>query len=117
MSWNEHTNICTYRVKAGAREEFLALLQKHWPTLHEHGLVTDTPALHFEAKVGGKQHNESGTTFTEILSWKRADGPELAHHTPAVMAIWEPMGALVEEREGHPGMEFPAYVPVTFDDH
>ena len=117
MDYNEHTNICTYRVKAGAREEFLALLEKHWPTLHQHGLVTDTPALHFEAKVGGKAHNESGTTFTEILSWKTADGPELAHHTPAVMAIWEPMGALVEDRDGRPGMEFPAYVPVTFDDH
>lgn len=117
MSWNEHTNICTYRVKAGAREEFLGLLEKHWPTLHQHGLATDTPAIHFEAKVGGDPHKESATTFVEIFSWSRADGPGIAHNTPAVMAIWEPMGALVEERDGRPSMEFPAYTPISFDDH
>src|SRR5215468_4229813 len=104
MTWNEYTNICTYRVKPGARDRFIELLRKHWP------------ALHFEAEVGGQgRHNESGTTFVEIFSWSRPDAPQLAHNTPAVMAVWEPMGPLVEARDGRPAMEFPSYRPLDLD--
>ena len=78
MDWNEHTNICTYRVKAGARDEFVALLRVHWPVLRENGLATDTPAIFFEADVGGdNRHNDQGTTFVEIGSeivWQPSDG-------------------------------------------
>ena len=110
MAWNELTNICTYRVKEGARAQFLELLKKHWPTLHAAGLATDTPALHFEAAPrGDSQHDEKGTTFVEIFAWARPDAPGLAHQMPEVMAVWEPMGALVEERDGRPAMEFPNY--------
>src|SRR5262245_58403970 len=78
MSWNEYTNICTYRVKPGARGQFIELLRKHWPALRDAGLATATPALHFEADVGGQsRHNESGTTFAEIFSWSRPDAPSL----------------------------------------
>ena len=112
MDWNEHTNICTYRVKPGAREKFIDLLRKHWPTLRDVGLATDTPALCFEAVSGGEsRHNESGTTFVEIFSWSRPNAPQVAHNMPAVMAVWEPMGALVEARDGRPAMEFPSYRP------
>jgi hypothetical protein len=117
MAWNEHTNICIYRVKAGARDAFIALLRKHWPALRAAGLATDTPALHFEAQIGGdSRHNETGTTFVEIFSWSRPDAPDIAHNTPAIMAVWEPMGALVEERDGRPAMEFPTYRPLNLDD-
>jgi hypothetical protein len=116
MTWNDYTNICTYRVKPGARDRFIELLRKHWPALRDAGLATATPALHFEAEVGGQsRHNESGTTFVEIFSWSRPDAPQLAHNTPAVMAVWEPMGALVEARDGRPAMEFPNYRPLNLD--
>ena len=116
MTWNEHTNICTYRVKPGARDKFIALLRKHWPALRAAGLATDTPALHFEATVGGdNRHNETGTTFVEIFSWSGPEASQLAHNSPAVMAVWEPMGALVESRDGRPGMEFPSYRPLNLD--
>jgi hypothetical protein len=115
MAWNEYTNICTYRVKPGARERFIELLRRHWPALRDAGLATDTPALHFEAEIGDGPHNESGTTFVEIFSWSRADAPRIAHTTPVIMAVWEPMGALVEERDGRPGMEFPNYRPLNLD--
>jgi hypothetical protein len=69
-----------------------------------------------QARVGGEsRHNESGTTFVEIFSWSRSDAPQLAHNTPAVMAVWEPMGALVEARDGRPAMEFPNYRPLHLD--
>lgn len=107
--WNDHTNICTYRVKLGARDQFIELLRRHWPTLRDAGLATDTPALHFEAQVGGGKHNEAGTTFVEIFSWTSSDSADLAHRMPEVMAVWEPMGALVEARDSRPGMEFPNF--------
>lgn len=116
MSWNDHTNICTYRVKAGKREQFIALLQKHWPALREAGLVTDTPALHFEAHIGGGRHNEAGTTFVEIFCWADDEAQNIAHNSAGVMAVWEPMGALVEARGGRPGMEFPAYRPLNLNE-
>lgn len=116
MTWNEHTNICTYRVKAGAREQFISLLRKHWPALRDAGLATNTPALHFEAEVGSdSRHNETGTTFVEIFSWSGPDAQRVAHDTPAIMAVWEPMGALVEARDGRPAMEFPTYRPLRLD--
>lgn len=113
MSWNEHTVICTYRVKEGAREAFLALLRRHWPTLRAAGLATDRPALHLESvSEGDSEHDEQGTTFVEIFSWATAESADLAHRMPEVMAIWEPMGGLVEERGGRPAMEFPHYRPL-----
>lgn len=116
MNWNQHTNICTYRVKPGAREKFIALLRKHWPALRAAGLVNDTPALHFEAEVKGNgQNDQTGATFVEIFSWSRPDALQLVHNTPAVMALWEPMGALVEARDGRPGMEFPNCRPLDLD--
>ena len=103
-------------MKPGARDKFLVLLRKHWPALRAAGLATDTPAVHFEATVGGdSRHNETGTTFVEIFSWTSADAPQVAHNTPAVMAVWEPMGALVEARDGRPAMEFPNYKPLKLD--
>jgi hypothetical protein len=113
--WNEHTNICTYRVKPGARDQFLELLRKHWPTLHKAGLATGTPAVHFEAVPSGSRHDESGTTFVEIFSWSSAEAPNIAHSTPEIMAVWEPMGGLVEARDGRPAMEFPNFRPLRLD--
>ncbi|HKU99876.1 MAG TPA: hypothetical protein VJR58_31565 [Vineibacter sp.] len=116
MTWNDHTVVCTYRVKPGAREAFLTLLRKHWPALRDAGLATATPALHFEAVVGGdSRHNETGTTFVEIFSWSGPEASQIAHNMPAVMAVWEPMGALVEARDGRPAMEFPSYRPLDLD--
>ncbi|MFC3078590.1 hypothetical protein ACFODL_10880 [Phenylobacterium terrae] len=115
MSFNEHTVICTYRVKAGARDAFLDLLRRHWPTLRDAGLATDQPALVFESAPGPDPHDEKGVTFVEIFSWAGAESARLAHETPAVMSVWEPMGGLTESREGRPPMEFPHFRP--FDPH
>ncbi len=111
--WDGQVNVCIYRVKDGARDKFVDLLRKHWPALRKAGLATATPPQHFEY-VGGKgeRHSESGTVFMEIFQWSRPDGPDIAHRSPEVMAVWEPMGALVEARDGRPSMEFPTYKPL-----
>ena len=116
MPFTDHTVICTHRVKPGAREAFLELLHRHWPTLRDAGLATDTPPMIFESAQSGKpQHDETGVTFVEIFSWARADAPGIAHSTPAVMAVWEPMGGLTESRDGRPPMEFPHFRPLEID--
>ena len=102
------TVICTYRVKPGEEEAFVGLLERHWPTLRECGLVTDEPARVFRGQEQG-----GATTFNEIFAWKDERSPTTAHETPQIMAVWEPMGALCEARDGRPAMEFPHVQPVA----
>jgi hypothetical protein len=58
----EETVICTYRVRSECEERFLALLARHWRTLHELGFVTDEEPLAFRG-------TEDGLTFVEVFSW------------------------------------------------
>ena len=84
--------LCTYRIKDGQETDFLQLLEKHWPMLRSVGLATNDPAQVFRSK-----DKEGKTVFVELFSWKDADAPDVAHQTPEVMSVWEPMGALAEE--------------------
>jgi hypothetical protein len=99
--------ICTYRIKLGKEDEFLALLRRHWPTLRDLGMATDSPSLVFRGT-----DESGGAVITEILTWKDVDMPNHAHEVPSVMAIWEPMGMCCEPRLGRPPMEFPQVVPL-----
>jgi len=84
--------LCTYRIKDGKEADFLNLLARHWPTLRSVGLATDDPAQVFRSRdKGGK------TVFIEMFSWKDAAAADVAHQTPEVMSVWEPMGALADE--------------------
>ncbi len=99
------TVICTYRVRAVAEEPFLDLLGRHWLTLHELGFVTD------EASVVYREI-DAQPTYVEIFTWAEG-GFEQAHEHPAVLAIWEPMDPLLEERDGQPKWDFPHFERVT----
>lgn len=96
------TVICTYRVRSDAENEFRELLQRHWNTLHDLGFVTDRASLVF------RRLDEP--TYVEIFTWVEG-GFSQAHEHPAVLAIWEPMEPLVEDRDGQPKWEFPHYRP------
>jgi hypothetical protein len=98
------TVICTYRVMPGQEEAFVDLLRRHWPTLHSLGVVTDEPAQIFRSL-------DTPTTFVEIFTWADA-GYLRAREHPDVLAIWEPMEQLCEERDGRPSMEFPHFETV-----
>ena len=103
-----NVNICQYRVKAGHEAEMEALLAKHWTTLREVGLASEDPPLIYRGLASGEpggQHGAGGV-YIEIFSWAQADGPRIAHETPEVMAVWEPMGAICES------MDFPMYEPL-----
>lgn len=100
---NPVTCMCIYQVKPGSEDEFGSLLATHWPTLHELELVTDDKPLIYKGK------NCDGTNFfVEILTWRDEAGPNSAHELAEVMAVWEPMGKLCEDREGKPAMDFPS---------
>jgi hypothetical protein len=103
----KETVICTYRVRAAAEKEFLGLLGRHWDTLHRLGFVTGERALVFRSL-----EEDGGPTYVEIFTWV-AGGFGLAHEHPDVLAIWEPMDPLLEERDGRPKWEFPHYERVS----
>lgn len=97
-----NTVICTYRVAPGQEEAFRGLLDKHWTTLERLNLTTPEPT-----QVYRGQDPEGRPFFVEIFTWISADAPRIAHESPEVVAIWEPMATLCEERDGRPAMEFP----------
>jgi hypothetical protein len=97
------TVIAIYRVRADKEKEFLAILRKHYPTLKALGLVTNDPPVIYR---GAERPTDPPTIF-EIFTWKDGEAPNTAHHLPEVMAIWEPMGQLCEDRNGRPKFEFP----------
>ena len=100
---NPETVICIYRVAKGNEAAFTKLLERHWPTLHELGLVTETAPAHYR----GTEQRDDRPLFFEVFEWKSADGSRLASEHPDVMEIWERMDKLTEARGGSPNMEFP----------
>ena len=98
-------NICRFKVKPGKQAEMEALLARHWPALHKAGLVTDRKPQIYRglpsAKPGG-QHGAEGV-YIEMFEWRDPSAIDTAHQLPAVMAVWEPMGAICEE------MDFPEF--------
>ena len=101
----KETVICTYRVRDDAEDCFLQLLQRHWRTLHDLGFVTDDESLVFKTI-------EEGLTYVEIFTWVEG-GFDQAHEHPDVLAIWEPMEPLLEDRGGLPKWDFPHYERVA----
>ena len=86
-----------YRVKPGREEEFVPLLKKHWPALQSVRLSTDKPAQMFRGTP--KRGHGEGSLFVELFEWRNATAPNIAHQTPEVMAVWEPMGPMLESMD------------------
>lgn len=87
------TNIVTYVPKKGKEAELLALVKKHEPALRAVGLVTSEPFRLWRAYDIRKQREQ----FIEQFVWKDGNASDIAHQTPEVMAVWEPMGPVLEE--------------------
>lgn len=87
------TNIVTYVPKPGKEAELLALVRKHEPALRAAGLVSDEPFRVWKA-FDIRKHR---TSYIEYFQWKNGNASDLAHQTPEVMAVWEPMGPVLED--------------------
>ncbi len=84
----------TYRPRAGTEEQFLTLLEKHWPALDAVGLVTKEPPRYWRATG-----RDGKVSFVELFEWKDGSASDVAHQTPEVMAVWEPMGPILEDMQ------------------
>lgn len=86
------TTLVTYRPKPGKFDELQALVRKHAPALKSTGLITAQPVQVWEAsdKETGEQY------FVELFQWKDEAASSIAHQTPEVMAVWEPMGNVLD---------------------
>jgi quinol monooxygenase YgiN len=84
-----------YRPKPGAEPALEALIRKHIPTLRGLGLLGtgQSAAFRAEDKRAGR------AAYVEIFDWKDGRASDVAHQTPEVMAIWEPMEPLLEGLE------------------
>jgi hypothetical protein len=100
------TVVCTYRVLVEREPQFVELLRRHWVTLHDLGFVTDEQSLVL------RQLEEP--TYVEIFTWVDG-GFDRAHEHPDVLAIWEPMEPLLEDRDGRSRWEFLHYQPVQLE--
>jgi hypothetical protein len=92
---NPVTNLVAYYPKEGKEKEFLQLLAKHWPTLDRMGLVTKQKVQIWRAFDIRKQR----THFVEMFQWKDGQSSDLAHQSPEVMAIWEPMTPILDDMQ------------------
>lgn len=86
-------NIVTYVPKPGKEAELLALVKKHEPALRNVGLVTERPFSLWKAF----DIRKGRVSFIEQFQWKDGTASDTAHQTPEVMAVWEPMGPVLEE--------------------
>jgi hypothetical protein len=96
--------LITYRAKKGHEDALLAFVKKHWPMLDRLHLATEQPA-----RIWRAVDREGRTSFVEMFQWKDASASGIAHQTPEVMAVWEPMGNIME------GMEIAQIEPVNGD--
>jgi hypothetical protein len=85
--------IVTYVPKKGKEAELLELVKKHEPALRKVGLVTSEPFRVWKAFDIRKQRVQ----YIEHFAWKDGSSSDVAHQTPEVMAVWEPMGPVLEE--------------------
>jgi hypothetical protein len=99
------TVICTYRVAADHEARFVELLAGHWSVLRSLGFVTDAPAILYRSV-------DSPPTYVELFTWVDG-GFAMAHEHPDVLAVWEAMDPLLEERDGREKWEFPHYERVV----
>jgi hypothetical protein len=97
-----------YRPKVGQEEALFDLVKKHWPAVRTAGLATADPPLIYRATDKRTQR----PYYVEIFSWTDANAPQLAHQMPEVMAIWEPMGPMIENG---PSPELAVIEPVSVE--
>ena len=94
--------LCRFWVKPDKEAEFVALMEKHWPTFEKLGLVVNSPPhLVFRG-----EDKERGIFYVETFPWKDAEAMGRAHSLPEVASIWEPMGDCCTS------MEFPSVAQV-----
>jgi quinol monooxygenase YgiN len=84
---NPNIAIALYRPHPGKEEELLKIVDTHIPTLRSENLITSREPMLLQSVDG---------TLIEIFEWLSAEATDKAHHSPAVMKIWDQMMAVAE---------------------
>ena len=84
-----------YLVKQGKESEFVNIVKRHAPALKASGLITQEPVN----LTKGKNIRSGKQVFIETFQWINEKASDIAHQTPEIMAVWEPMGPLLESLE------------------
>lgn len=84
---NANIAIALYRPHPGKEEELLKIVDTHIPTLRTENLITDREPMLLQAEDG---------TLIEIFEWQSVEATEKAHHSPAVMKVWDAMMEVAE---------------------
>lgn len=87
------SNIVTYVPRPGCEDALLALVRRHEVALRQVGLASPEPFHVWKAFDVRKKR----VCFIEQFQWKDGGAPDVAHQTPEVMAVWEPMGQMLED--------------------
>jgi len=89
------TMLVSYYPKEGKSKALLLLLKKQWSTLNRMGLVSTMPQTIWRAsdKRTGRRY------LVELFQWKDSRASARAHGMPEVMAIWNPMTAVLESMQ------------------
>jgi hypothetical protein len=93
------TVMATFRVKPDQLDAFLHLMPDYWTALHSRGLVVAEPHILLRGVENGKP------IVVEVFSWKNHEVPD--HVPPAIQLYWDKINNMVEDRDGHKGIEFP----------
>ena len=83
-------NLVMYRAKPGSEAKLLELCKQHAPALRASGLLGQEPVRLYRAN-DLRRHGEPEPYLIETFEWKTPDAGEVAHQTPEIMAVWEPM--------------------------
>ncbi|HYD86060.1 MAG TPA: hypothetical protein VEA80_01160 [Vitreimonas sp.] len=79
----------SYFPKPGHEDALLRLVLAHYPALYAAGLATERPPQIWRAV----DKRTGAAYFIEMFEWVSQEASDIAHRTPEVMALWEPMGA------------------------
>jgi hypothetical protein len=101
------TVMITYHAKSGSEDELARVIASHWSVARHLRLVRKEPHVTLRGSEGAGL-----TYFVEILTWRDGNIPDFA--PPAIQKLWDQMNALVESRDGKPGLDF-ASVEVISD--
>ena len=89
------TMLVSYYPKGGKSKALLLLLKKQWSTLNRMGLVSKMPQTIWRAsdKRTGRRY------LVELFQWTDGRASGRAHRTSEVLAIWNPMTAILESMQ------------------
>ena len=93
------TVMITYHAKRGSEDDLARVIARHWSTARDLHLVRKEPHVTLRGSEGAGL-----TYFVEILTWHDGNIPDFA--PPSIHKLWDQMNALVESRDGKPGLDF-----------